>query len=218
MRRALAAPARGRYHGGLMPRTMIRAYGLRALLAAHPEVRKLKRTASPSIHGNKSWPSSWLLVDYLSRKPIAKRRRVLELGAGWGLTGIYCARQFDSRVTAVDKDPEVFEYLRVQARINGVRIRELPLGFASIGRQHLEKADVLIGTDICFWDSMIGPLRTVINKALDSGVRLVLIADPGRSPFDKLAKGFVRAGRGELIDWTAKKPRSRWGQILRIEG
>jgi predicted nicotinamide N-methyase len=200
-----------------MPRTMIRAYGLRALLAAHPEVRKLKRAVTPSIHGNKSWPSSWLLVDYLSRKPLPKRRRVLELGAGWGLTGIYCARSFDARVTAVDKDPDVFEFLRLQARINGVRIREMPVGFASIGRPHLEKLDVLIGTDICFWDSMVGPLRRVINRALDCGVRLVLIADPGRSPFDKLARGFVRDGRGEVIDWTAKKPKSRWGQILRIE-
>ena len=200
-----------------MPRTMIRAYGLRALLAAHPEVRSLKRSASPSIHGNKNWPSSWLLIDYLSRRPLPRRRRVLELGAGWGLCGIYCARKYGASVTAVDKDADVFEFLRLHARVNGVRVRQLRVGFASITPRQLERTDVLIGTDICFWDSMVAPLRRVISRALASGTRLVLIADPGRSPFERLARAFTRDGRGEVIDWTAKRPRSRWGRILRIE-
>jgi len=57
----------------------------------------------------------------------------------------------------------------------------------------------------------------VISRALDAGTRLVLIADPGRSPFERLALSFTRDGSGEVIDWTAKRPRSRWGRILRIE-
>ncbi len=196
---------------------MIRAYGLRALLSAHPEVRKLKRSAAPSIHGNKHWPSSWLLIDYLSRRPLPRRRRVLELGAGWGLTGIYCARKYGARVTAVDKDPEVFEYLRLHASANRVRIRELQIGFASLAPAYLARTDVLIGSDICFWDSLVPALRRVIRKALAAGVGLVLIADPGRSPFERLARSFTRNGRGEVFDWTASRPRSRWGRILRIE-
>jgi len=198
-----------------MPKTVIRAYGLRALLAAHPEVRRLKRSVSPSIHGNKSWPSSWLLVDYLHRRPLPRRRRVLELGAGWGLTGIYCARRYGASVTAVDKDPDVFQFLRLHARVNGVRIRELQVGFASIAPAQLALTDVLIGSDICFWDSLVPTLRRLIRRALASGVKLVLIADPGRRPFERLALAF--ADRGELIDWTASRPRSRWGRILRIE-
>ncbi len=201
-----------------MPKTMIRAYGLRALLAAHPEVRRLKRAASPSIHGNKSWPSSWLLIDYLSRRPLPARCRVIELGAGWGLAGIYCARRYGARVTAVDKDPDVFQFLRLHARLNGVQVGELQAGFASIGRPHLERTDVLIGSDICFWPSMVEPLRRVVSRALSCGTRLVLIADPGRAPFERLARWFTRDGRGQVIDWTAKRPRSRWGRVLRIEG
>lgn len=200
-----------------MSKTMIRAHGLRALLAAHPEVRSLKRSAAPSIHGNKSWPSSWVLIDYLSRRPLPPRQRVLELGAGWGLAGIYCARRYGSSVTAVDKDPDVFEFLRLHARVNGVRVRELQVGFASIAPSQLARTDVLIGADICFWDSMVAPLRRVISRALASGTRLVLIADPGRAPFERLALSLTGNGRGEVIDWTAKRPRSRWGRILRIE-
>jgi predicted nicotinamide N-methyase len=196
---------------------MIRAYGLRALLAAHPEVRRLKRAVSPSIHGNKSWPSSWLLVDYLSRRSIARRRRVVEIGAGWGLTGIYCAHKFEARVTAVDKDPDVFAFLRLQAEINGVRVRELQSGFASIAPALLARTDVLIGSDICFWDSLVPTLSRLIRRAMRCGVKLVLIADPGRSPFERLARSFTRDGSGEVIDWTASRPRSRWGRILRIE-
>ena len=197
---------------------MIRAYGLRALLAAHPDVRRLKRSAAPSIHGNKHWPSSWLLIDYLSRRPLPRRRRVLELGAGWGLTGIYCARKYGATVTAVDKDPDVFQFLRLHAGANGVRVREIQVGFASIAPALLERTDVLIGSDICFWDSLVPALRRLIRRALASGVKLVLIADPGRSPFERLALSFTRGGGAEVIDWTASRPRSRWGRILRIEG
>ncbi|MGB7030455.1 MAG: SAM-dependent methyltransferase, partial [Syntrophobacteria bacterium] len=74
---------------GRTRRTYRKAYGVRLLLSHHPEVRKLKRFNSPSVHGNKFWKSSWLLMDYLNRRGFPEGANVREVGCGWGLLGIY---------------------------------------------------------------------------------------------------------------------------------
>ena len=69
------------------------AFGLTMLAPSHPEVRRLQHDAvQPSLHGHKVWPSSWVLMDYLQQRGVPPRTRVLELGCGWGLVGIACAK------------------------------------------------------------------------------------------------------------------------------
>ena len=109
--------------------TEIRAYGIRVLQSRHPEIRRLKRLHTPSVHGNKHWASSWLLMDYLRRHPLPERARVMEIGCGWGLAGIYCAKKFNAVVTGVDIDAEVFPYLRLHAAINKVHVATLQKKF-----------------------------------------------------------------------------------------
>jgi predicted nicotinamide N-methyase len=200
-----------------VPSHEVRAHGIVCLLASHPEVRRLKRASPPEIHGTRQWPSSWLLIDYLARHPLPRGARVLEVGAGWGLTGIYCARRFGAEVLAVDKDPAVFPYLELHAKVNGVRIRTLRSGFAGIGRRLLADADVVVGSDICFWQSMIPEVRNLVVRSLRSGVELVLIADPARTTFESMAGGLVERGMGTVLDWRTERPRRRSGRILRAE-
>jgi cyclopropane fatty-acyl-phospholipid synthase-like methyltransferase len=47
---------------------------------------------------------------------------VLELGCGWGLVGIACAKTFQAQVTGLDADAAVFPYLQLHAARNGVRL------------------------------------------------------------------------------------------------
>jgi len=73
----------------------IRFRGVKALKASHPDVRRLKRERDdPSLHGNKVWRSSFALIDYLHRHPIPRGARVVDVGCGWGLTGIWLAKTF----------------------------------------------------------------------------------------------------------------------------
>jgi predicted nicotinamide N-methyase len=197
-------------------RSFIRAYGVQLLLSRHPEVRKLKRFNTPSAHGNKLWKSSWLLMDYFNRRGLSESSRVLEVGCGWGLAGIYCAKRHGATVTGVDIDPEVFPYLRLHAEINGVEISTLKRGFAGLTGKHLNEFDVMIGTDICFWDSLVDPLKRLIGRALRAGVRLVLVADPGRAPFEEMSTYFVNNRGARILDWTAPRPRRSQGRILEI--
>lgn len=197
-------------------KTEIRAYGIRVLLSRHPAIRKLKRDYFPSSHGNKFWTSSWLLIDYLKREGLSKERRVMEVGCGWGLAGIYCAKKYHARVIGVDIDTDVFPYLHLHADVNKVSILPINKGFDRLNSRLLSKIDVMIGADICFWDDMIHPLRRLILRALRSGVRLVLIADPVRSPFEELCKYFQNKRGSQILDWSVRRPRRIQGQILKI--
>jgi len=195
----------------------LRVYGLKVLQSPHRDIRRLKRENAPSLHGYKQWGAGWLLIDYIRRCGMRPNSRVMDLGCGWGLVGIYCARYFGARVTAVDKDPAVFPFLRLHARINGVTVKTLQSGFEKLRRRELAQVDVLVGSDICFWDSMVNSLRLLILRALRCGVRAVVLSDPGRETFEELARYFTKRGAGEVIDWTAERPHTTRGRILRIE-
>ena len=197
-------------------KTQISAYGIRLLLSRHPEVRRLKRIAYPSLHGNKHWMSSWVLMDYFKRRGLLDGARIMEVGCGWGLAGIYCAKKHNAIVTSVDIDPEVFPYLRLHADINKVEITTLNKGFNGLAGKHLKAVDFLIGADICFWDSMVDPIRRLILRALHAGVKLIIIADPGRPTFDRICEYFVKKRRAEVLDWTTQRPRPIQGRLLKI--
>ena len=197
-------------------KTKIRANGVTVLLSGHPEVRRLKAYNIPSNHGNRFWTSSWLLMDYFKRRGLPKGTRVMEVGCGWGLSGIYCAKKHGAAVTGVDIDPDVFPFLHLHAEVNEVKVATMRKGFNDLRIRHLKDFNVMMGADICFWDDMMDPLRKLIGRALRAGVELVLIADPGRSPFLELGEYFNEKGIGEILDWTVHRPRRIQGQILRI--
>jgi predicted nicotinamide N-methyase len=99
------------------------AFGLTMLSPSHPEVRRLQHDAAqPSLHGHKVWPTSFVLLDYLHQRGVSPRARVLELGCGWGLVGIACAKTFQAQVTGLDADAAVFPYLQLHAQRNGVHL------------------------------------------------------------------------------------------------
>ena len=192
------------------------AYGVRLLLSQHPEIRKLKRINAPSAHGNRLWKSTWLLIDYLHRRGLPEGLRVMEIGCGWGLLGIYCAKKYGARVIAVDLDEEVFPYLDLHARVNEVQISTLKKDFDGLTVKHLQEIDLLIGADVCFWDTLVRPLKNLILRALRAKVQEVLISDPGRTPFEEIGEYFAGKRRGEILDWTAQRPRRSEGRILKI--
>jgi predicted nicotinamide N-methyase len=192
------------------------AYGVRLLLSQHPEIRKLKQFNAPSVHGNRLWKSTWLLMDYLHRRGLPEDLRVMEVGCGWGLLGIYCAKKYGARVTSVDVDPEVLPYLQLHAKVNEVEISTMKKDFEGLRTKHLKDVDVLLGADVCFWDNMVKPLKNLILRALRAGVKQVLISDPGRPPFEEVGEYFVIKRGGEILDWTAQRPRRSEGRILKI--
>jgi predicted nicotinamide N-methyase len=195
------------------------AFGLTILQPSHPEVRRLQHhVPRPSLHGHKIWPSSFILLDYLYRRGMAPQTRVLELGCGWGLVGIACAKTFQAQVTGLDADAAVFPYLQLHARRHSVHIATRCGTFADLTPQELAPFDLIMGADICFWEDLVDPLYQLIRYSVTSGVAEILIADPSRPPFDELCARCVPQGNAEVFPWTMTAPVKEAGHILRVVG
>lgn len=169
---------------------VIASRSLRVLKPAHKEIKRLKAEAHyPSIHGHKVWNSSFLVMDYLSRKKPAAGSTLMDLGCGWGLLGIYAVKKLDLKVIAVDADKDVFPYLRLHADINGVDGIETRKGrFEKLKKADFAGIDTVVGADICFWDKLAPVLYKMMRRAIKAGVQKIIIADPGRDPFYQLVE------------------------------
>ena len=197
--------------------TMRRAYGVKILNSNHSEIRRLKREGHQAeIHGNKFWNSSFLIMDYLKKHPLKKNVRVLEIGCGWGLLGIYCARQFNAKVTGIDADKHVLPFLDLHAEMNDVKITGKRMTFQQLSVEKLKGFDVIMGADICFWDEMADLLYNLIGRAMKAGVKQVMISDPCRPPFSNLtARCEEKYGdKVEVVEKWLSRPVHASGEIL----
>jgi len=189
--------------------------GVKIPTGSHPEIRKAKRGgAAPSIHGNKLWKSSCLLIDYLKHNPPEHCDRVMDVGCGWGIAGIWCAKYLRSDVISVDADPDVFPFLEIAADINGVSTTPMVSRFEKLTKKKLKRIDMLIAADICFWDELVNPVTNLVNRAVKAGVKQVLIADPERAPFFEIAERCSDAHCAEVVEWSTRSPIKASGSIM----
>lgn len=195
---------------------MRRAFGLRILNANHKDIRRLKRDGHQAeLHGHKFWNSSFLIMDYLKRNPLKKNTRVLEIGCGWGLLGLYCAKTFGCKVSGIDADEHVFPFLQLHADINGVSMRAEKKSFQQLTVDYLSDFDLILGADICYWDEMTGTLMNLIARTKRAGARQVIIADPCRSPFTELAERCKEKYENvEVKEKFLSRPVNASGEIL----
>lgn len=155
-------------------------------------------------------------MDYLKSNPIETGDAVLDIGCGWGMLSIFCAKHFKARVTGIDADPWVFPYLRVHAAMNDVSIKTKTCRYEEIKPALLAKQKFMAGGDICFWDELVPPLYDLIKRAVANNVGYIIIADPGRSPFMKLAKRCKKDFGGKLIPWQVGNSKRDVGYLLVI--
>lgn len=168
--------------------TSEQAFGLTILKSTHPDIKKLKRQYTTSIHGNKFWGSSYLLMDYFRKNPLTKETKILEIGCGWSLASIYLNKNFDCNVTVVDADKNVFPYAQLHADINQASLTYHQGYFEKLSKSFLQQFDIIIAADVCFWDELTQIHFNLIKRALQAGVSSIIYADPERSPFTALSE------------------------------
>lgn len=199
-------------------KTERRFRGLTMPTSSHPAIRAVRRKGhEPSIHGNKLWKSSCLLIDYLKHNPPEHAETVLDVGCGWGISGIWCAKKLGSQVTSVDADPSVFPFLKATAELNGVSTTPLVSRFEKLSKKKLANYDMLIAADICFWDELVDPVYNMVNRAVKAGVKKIIIADPERPTFHEMAERCVEKHAAEVIEWSTSKQIKASGALLVLE-
>ncbi len=197
---------------------IINHFGLKILRSTHPEVRRIKRKQlGHSAHGNKVWRSSFALIDYLETYPLEPQSKVLEIGCGWGLSGLYAAKKQNAEVTGIDIDSSVKPYFELQNSINDCAITFEERSFESFSQTELGEYQYIMGSDICFWDEMTNPLFDFIQQSVEAGIKKILISDPGRPPFWALAELCSETLNSEIITRRIYQPFKSEKYILVIE-
>ncbi len=192
-------------------------FGIKVLKNNHPDIRAIKRQiGNATIHGNKFWRSTGLMIDYLNASPPPKGWKVLEVGCGWGISGIYCAKNYQSSVTALDADETVFPYLHYHAELNDVEVATVKSRYEKVTTAMLSEFDMVIGSDICFWDEMASPLFNLVGRAYKAGIKRVVMTDPGRPPFRTMAEKCMNRYDAIYDKWSVPHPNNTSGLVLDI--
>ncbi len=199
----IAPPAKNTFH----------AYGIWLYNEKSLPIKSLKKNHRPSVHGDKHWDSSYVLMDYFTHHPLKKKSRVLDVGCGWGPTSIYLANN-GHRVTGLDVDSDVFAFLTVQAELNHVKVATREGAMASMKKADLSQYDVIVGGDICFWDELTDEWFALLKRAARAGVKKLVLADPGRSPFLTLVDKCYQRWDCKMFTWYCLEPKQFTGSLL----
>lgn len=194
-------------------RSTVRAYGTTLLRPGHFLLDGIG--ADFAAHGDRVWRSSYLAMDWLSDNPPLRGGRVLELGCGWAPLSAFCVRRFGMSATGLDIDPAVAEAADMQARVNGVELDFLEGSWADLDWDDLQDTDLVVGADICYWESQAAALADVVRKAASFDASIVL-ADPGRPSFDRLVRDVEDSDRfmAEVVDRSSGKPVPMDGKLV----
>ena len=166
--------------------TLKERHGLTYCTGAHPDIREHNKKGNrPTEFGNKVWATSLVLIDYLETSSLSLNGlRVLEIGCGWGLLGVYLAKRFKCDVTCSDFDPLVLPIVSLHGSLNNVEIKTKVASFSDFTEQELENYDLIIGAEVCYSEEVSRELIHFFEKAFTAKVKHLLIADPGRPDFD----------------------------------
>lgn len=148
---------------------------------------------------SKLWPACMVLTMFLERFPFKKGARILEIGAGVGVTGLALAR-LGFQVTLTDIEDNALLFSRINVLKNGVEenVRVLKADFTKddLG----ERFDSIIGCEVLFRESFYEPLTAFVERHLEPGGEAFLAARArnDRKAFFELAKERFKVMRKDV--------------------
>ena len=112
----------------------------------------------------KAWDASFLLAIYLGKRPVVLGQRILEIGAGLGIVGIYAAL-CGHRVTITDINEDALLFARANALLNGIpdtRVMKLDWTNAVVDSPY----DLIVGSEVVYERESYPVLVRFLLKAL----------------------------------------------------
>jgi predicted nicotinamide N-methyase len=202
----LKSPAKGTYP----------AYGIWLYKNNSAAIKALNKQLNPNAHGDRLWDSAYLLMDYFTQHPLKKKNQILDIGCGWGPASIFMAKQ-SHKVTGLDIDNQVFEYLNLQAELNQVKIKTIQRNMDKLSKKELTNYDIIMGADICFWPELTQSWLSLLKRAQKAGVKKAVLADPGRTTFLALIDECDKYWNFEMKTWYCLEPKKFEGSLLIVD-
>lgn len=113
----------------------------------------------------KIWDSSVVLADMVARLPLIPGAKVLEVGAGLGITGVV-AGAFGYNVTITDMDDDILDFSKLSAAINGcMTVSHAKLDWLAPSAM-LDRFDMILGSEVLFNERFFLPLLNVFKTLL----------------------------------------------------
>ncbi len=140
-----------------------------------------------------TWPAAFGLAEYLLMNGDYTGMKVLELGCGTAAPGIALERA-GAWVISTDYDYLTLELARYNAEINGCT--SLKPAFLDWYRPELEENfDLVIGSDIVYFEKSFKPLINVMRK-YGAGGGKIIFSDQGRPQMEKFLELCSKEGFG----------------------
>lgn len=179
-----------------------------AVLSEEDEQRLLSEDRSSAPYGLALWPASIVLAhELISRAAELRGRRVLELGAGTGLSGIVAAT-YGAHVVQTDRLEAALTIGRLNAERNGVPAIEYRLADWTAWTD-TARYDVILGADVIYAPRLQPALRTIFETNLAPGGRL-LLGDPFRSASIRMLESMEQEGWS--VSMTKWRLGGAWGE------
>ncbi len=112
----------------------------------------------------KIWEASVILAHFMASLPSVPGQKILELGAGLGVTGLV-ASHFGHNVLLTDYGDEVMDFARISAAVNDCKTCSFDT-LDWLDPKDLGKFDVIIGSEILFHQKFFDPLLSIFDKYL----------------------------------------------------
>jgi predicted nicotinamide N-methyase len=147
----------------------------------------------------KIWEASIVLTEHLIRIGLEKKKEILEIGAGMGVTGLFLGA-FGHKVTITDYEEDALELVRMNVEQNGlnnVSVKKLDWNNPDLTGRY----DIICGSELVYNETSIGPIINLFRKYLQPEGTVFLSHDfrrkciikfigmvPGRFEIENIAK------------------------------
>lgn len=187
-----------KYRPDLFPRPLLRPSNPTDVLDQLSEESYAKDKYLP--YWAEQWPSSDIMLNFLSNYKLDSSDTIVELGSGLGIIATYLSLR-GCKIIATDISHEALIFTKTNVELN--RLPAYPCCIDWRVLPFKNRFDLLIASDVLYEQRWIGPILSCCRQLLKPGGK-ALIADPCRTFWPEFKQKSMKEGFETRIAYTDK--------------